>query len=391
MKIIIIGSGIAGLTLALACQKAGMKVKIYDKAKELRNIGGGILLWPHGIRYLEWLGVGECLHPFWLPIHGCHIIGHHGKTIFSENYAALYSLLGGSILPIDRSQLQQALLSQLAEHTLSLGKTCMRVQSDQHHAQVIFADGTKDSADIIIGADGIFSSVRKNFNANASLQYTNYCWWGGIIEQKYVPHLSVQEVYMAMTQNKLCIVWPTIGGRFMWYLPVKMPMNDLMQGNSGLHQLQRICANWNDDVHRIITAPASTKRFHLPIHVLPPQTNWTIQRIVLIGDAAHALGPILGQGASQAIEDAFVLFQCLQHLSGDIPSMLKRYETLRRSRYERLSVLENQAADSMISDTIEALESFQQYVQQLDLATMYQDLIPLVNEKACLEVAAAVR
>ncbi len=390
MKIIIIGAGIAGLTFGLACQRAGMDVKIYDKAKALRNIGGGILLWPHGMRYLEWLGIADCLHPFWVSVRGCRIVGHQGQMIFGENYSTLYTLIGGEILPVDRSLFQQALLAQLTENTLALGKMCKHVHSDQHHARVLFADGTQDCADLIVGADGIFSTVRKSFNLQASLQYTNFCWWGGIIEQAHAPKLSSDEVFIAMTQSKLCIVWPTQGERFMWYLPVKMPANDFIQAGNGFAQLQSICANWNNDVQQIINAPASAKSFHLAIHALPPQASWTTQRIVLIGDAAHALGPILGQGASQAIEDAFVLFHCLQKLTGDVPSMLKRYESLRRTRYERLCELENQAAAMMINDSLEALELFQQQVQQLDLATMYQDLIPLVDEKACLQLAAAI-
>jgi 2-polyprenyl-6-methoxyphenol hydroxylase-like FAD-dependent oxidoreductase len=68
MKVIIIGGGVAGLTMALACQHAGFTVKIYEKSRTLRNIGGGILVWPHGIRYLNWLGLSHCLEPYWVSL-----------------------------------------------------------------------------------------------------------------------------------------------------------------------------------------------------------------------------------------------------------------------------------------------------------------------------------
>src|SRR3990167_10284156 len=109
MKIIIVGAGISGLTLAYACHCAGMEVSLYDKTRELKNIGGGILLWPHGLRYLEWMGLSNCLLSFRIPIHECSIIGTKGQAILRESYAAINSLIGGEILPVDRSLMQQAL------------------------------------------------------------------------------------------------------------------------------------------------------------------------------------------------------------------------------------------------------------------------------------------
>lgn len=390
MKIIIVGAGIAGLTLALACHNAGMEVKIYDKARSLRNIGGGILIWPHGLRYLKWLGLSHCLDSFYTPIKGCKIIGHQGNQIFSEDYAELYSLLGGEILPIDRSLLQNSLLAELPKHLLTLNKLCTEVDETENHARVQFADGTEDTADLVVGADGVFSTIRKNINPDVILDYTGYCWWGGIVDRRHVPQFSNNEVYIAMAERKLCIVWPTADDKLMWYLPCQMSFHQFSHENDGQTQLNSLCEYWHEDIRQLVSAPAAAQRFHLPIYAVPPQPHWTTQRTVLIGDAAHTLGPVLGQGASQAIEDVFVLFQSLKHFSRNIPNMLKRYEALRRPRYERLCQLENQSAKMMICESLDALKEFESQIPQLDLVTVYQDIIAMVNEKTCLNLAAEV-
>lgn len=392
MKVIVIGAGMAGLTFTLACQRMGVKVKLYEKAKQLRNIGGGLLLWPHGRRYLEWLGLADGLKPYEVSVRGCRVVGTTGQEIFNEEYSAFYALVGGKILPIDRNHLQQALCAQLADNVLELNKQCVDIQVNEHSARVLFADGTEDSADIVVGADGVYSAVRKTFNQEP-LQYTGYCWWGGIIEQKHAPNLLADEVFMAIGQGKTCMVWPTDNKRFMWYLPVKMAINDFSKENS-FQQLQTICAGWNSEVDRIIAAPQSSKSFHLPIYSLSPQTHWFTSRAILIGDAAHALGPILGQGVGQAIEDAFVLTHCLQYFlqgnSKNVMDVFKHYETLRREKVQRLFELENQSSHTMVNDDLDELEIFQQRIRYLDLITIYHDLIPLVDEKACQTLATAV-
>lgn len=389
MKIIIIGAGIAGLTLGIVCQRAGIEVKIYEKASYLKNIGGGILLWPHGLRYLKWLGLSSCLDETYISIKGCEITGYKGEKIFSEDYTALYDLLNGEILPIERSLLQKNLLSQFPISHLQLNKTCVAVKSNEDRAQVIFADGSMDNADLVVGADGIHSAVRKSLNPNATLHYTNHCWWGGIIENKYVPMLASNKVYLTMGIGKLCIVWPTAGERFMWYLPVKMPQSKFILPGDGIAQLKSICTNWNEIVEKIITAPQSAQSFHLAIHALPPQPYWTNNRVVLVGDAAHTLGPILGQGASLAIEDVFILANCLLNKRIPLPTFLQNYEEMRRHRYGYLATLETQTAELMIYDEVEHLEWFQQQLPHMNLVTMYQNIIPLINEKACLSIASA--
>jgi len=386
-KIMIIGAGIAGLTLGLACQRAGLEVKIYEKAAALKTIGGGIILWPHGYRFLQELSIADGLQSVWMSVKSLNIISHRGSRLCSDDYAEINGLLGGEIIPIDRSLFQQLLASQLQQNTLILNKSCADIQIKNDNAGVKFADGSEDHADLIVGADGIHSAVRSILNPDAKPVYTGYCWWGGIVNHDVVPHFPVNEVQFIMGRSKVCSVWPTHGNRFMWYLPVKMPLEKFNRNDDGYLLAHELCQGWNADVQKIIAADQQGQRFHVPIMELIPERSNFSGRAVLIGDAASAFGPLLGQGANKAIEDAYVLSLLLRQRC-DMPALLSRYEELRRARHHRFLELERMSAESLIHETAEALQYFEQEIPKINLVTMFQDMIPLVNAEACEEIAA---
>ncbi len=387
MKLIIIGAGISGLTLAAACQQIGMEVKVYDKAKQLENIGGGVLLWPHGQRFLDWLGLSQCLNAHQIKINACHLYGSQNQKIFHEDCASLFNLLGGSILPIDRSILQKELYDQLSENTVILNKCCTQITSTQEQATAYFSDGTEESADLIIGADGLYSVARQYVNPDADLQYTGYCWFGGVTHQQYAPGFPVNECVTFASLSKMFIVWPTQGQRLMWYVPVKMPLNQYIINDSD--KLHEVCKDWHPDITSVISAPKSAQSFYLPIFTALPPQQITHKRVVLIGDAAHTLGPILGQGASQAIEDAYLLFNCLINIHDELSEVLLHYQNLRLDKYKKLAKLENESVEVMINDDEKMLLEFETQAKEMSLAEMYERLIPLVDEEACLQLAKA--
>lgn len=385
MKAIIIGAGIAGLTAAHALQQAGMEVAIYDKATELKNIGGGILIWPHGLRYLAWMDLEECFKPFYTHVKGCKVIGICGNEILNAEYSELYKQLGGEVLPIERSLFQKILHCQLKSGLLQLNKECIAVENHPDRVKVIFADGTSDEADLLVAADGIHSAVRKQIFPDIVANYTGTSWWGGIIEQKHASYLPTEEVYFGIGEGKVCIVWPTAGKNLLWCVAVKIAEEDLSFDN-GDQQLEQICEGWHDDIKKLVSSTKHQQRFQVPICSFSAN-HLQSNRIVLLGDAAQTLGPILAQGASRAIEDAYVLANCIFTHGHDINAALTYYESIRFKKYARLYELENQTAELMVNDNLISLHHFEEQMQQIDLITMYQELIPLVNEQACLESA----
>ena len=168
----------------------------------------------------------------------------------------------------------------------------------------------------------------------------------------------------------------------MWYLPVKMPFANYNQQLDGQLQAAEICSGWHEDVMSIITAPESAQRFYLPIYELKRESTIAFGRTVLIGDAACATGPLLGQGANKAIEDAYVLAKMLQSSPHNIQKTLLCYDDLRRARHRRFFELEHLSADALMHDTLESLLYFEEQLPKINLTMMYQDMIPLVNKAA---------
>jgi len=387
MKAIIIGAGIAGLTAAHALRRNNVEVKLYEKASALKSIGGGILIWPHGLRYLEWIGLKDCFQPFYTKVRGCKVIGNEGNEILSADYKELYDLLGGEVLPIERSIFQKILHDQLPANLLQLNKTCSAIESNNTGITVSFSDGSKDSGDILIAADGIHSSIRKTIFPQIEISYSHTAWWGGITEQRYAPSMPTEEVYFGIGEGKVCIVWPTANNKLLWYVAVKIKKEELR--TDGFTQLTEICKNWHPEINQLLHAP-SEQRFHQPINTFSAPTLHQ-DRVVFIGDAAQTLGPILAQGASRAIEDVFVLTTSLATHHNHYAAAFKQYDSLRRDKLAHLFNLENQTAELMINDKLINPQHFQEHMQPVDLITMYQELIPIVDEASCLDLAQACK
>jgi 2-polyprenyl-6-methoxyphenol hydroxylase-like FAD-dependent oxidoreductase len=176
-------------------------------------------------------------------------------------------------------------------------------------------------------------------------------------------------------------IWPTQGDRIMWYLPVKMPLAAFAK-EEGEAQAIKICEGWHPDVMRVVTAPQTAQRFHVPIYEVDPSPINSKGRTVLIGDAACTFGPLLGQGVNKAIEDAFVLAELISQSTLSVPVLLQQYQAMRSERHERFFELEQLSADALMHDDEESLAVFEEALPSITLAMMYQDVIPLVNQKA---------
>ncbi|WP_042374355.1 FAD-dependent oxidoreductase [Streptacidiphilus neutrinimicus] len=342
---LVVGGGIAGPVTAMALEQAGIKATIfeaYDGPAE--NVGGGMGLSPNGVQAFDAIGVGDAVRAVSTPTNGLVLHSWNGKTL------ARFGTLPG-IDPtrfVMRAELFGALRRAAEERGIATvyGKRIVDASEDADGVTARFEDGTTATADVLIGADGLRSTVRRLIDPAApSPQFAGTAGFGAMVTVTDVP---ATEGWMHMTFGKRCFfAWQVFpDGTGIWFinLPVPQPLSVNQQRELGaaywLEHLRQMCADDNTPAARMLAATEpETMLFagsaeNMPLPTKTSRVIWSRGRMVLTGDAAHAPSSSSGQGASLAAESAVQLARCLRDLP--LPQALARYEDLRRPRVERI-------------------------------------------------------
>lgn len=330
MKVLIIGSGIAGLSTAIALRKVGIDVEIYERAAELREVGAGISLWYNALCALDYIGAAQAVRDRSIPMTHSDLRIKNGNSILTSLDAIkMADSLGVSELVsmIHRADLVSALASLLPAGVAHYGHQCVEVTQTKDQATARFSDGLEVSADVILGADGIFSAVRDSIFGKQPLRYAGYTCWRGICE---CPP-TIQPGYIGEWWGE----GPRIGittlpqNRIYWWAVKNEPVNRHEPDEK--EYLLKTYANWADPLPALLESTPAEQILRNDIFDRPPLRGWSRGRIGLIGDAAHPTTPNLGQGGCMAIEDALVIARNLnQHQS--VEQALQNFEAERFAR-----------------------------------------------------------
>jgi len=337
MRVAIIGAGIGGLTLALALARAGVAVTVYEQAGKLGELGAGITLSPNAVRVLDWLGLGAELRAIgFAPDRQWTQHWQTGEVLRESfrgaDFAARHG--GAGYYHIHRADLHALLTAALeaaAPGAVQLGKALVAATPV---GALAFADGSTASADVVVGADGLKSAVRAACFASAPPHFTGQVAWRGIVaaadlaaEIRDLPpgiHVGPQRLFLR---------YPVRGGalvNFAAFVDLAGWESEGWSIASTVPELLGHFDGWDPLVRTIIAATPAGGLFKWALHAREPLTGWVAGRVTLLGDAAHAMLPFMGQGAATAIEDAAVLARCLGAFAPD--EALARYETARRDR-----------------------------------------------------------
>jgi 2-polyprenyl-6-methoxyphenol hydroxylase-like FAD-dependent oxidoreductase len=340
MKAVIIGAGIGGLTCAIAMRLIGWEVAVYERARELREVGAGISIWANALRSLDHLGAGDAVRAVAHPMTRAEFRRANGKLMIGYDTGELERLLKQptTVTMTHRAELIAALASRLPADIVHCGHELVRARETDGRARAEFKNGAVQSADLLIGADGIHSAVRDAIfgDNDTSPRYSGYTAWRGVCTAgpDLVPRGYGAEIWGRGARFGITSLPDDPGGsgpRVYWWATYNTPPGG-HQPDEKAHLLTIFDhARWARPVPHLIEATPASAIIRGDIIDRPPTRPWSKGPLVLIGDAAHPTTPNLGQGGCMAIEDAPVLARCINQ-SPSFTEALARFENERFTR-----------------------------------------------------------
>jgi salicylate hydroxylase len=343
-RIAIIGAGVGGLAAALALRAEGLDVDLYEQAGELSEVGAGVSLGANGMRLLDRLGVGPAARRVAAQPH--RIQFHHWRTggIFYEHPMADWytERYGAPFLGLHRADLQQVLLDSLLDRygiAPELKRQCVQLRESGDGVKLHFADGTTTAAGVVIGADGLRSSVRRHVAGPDEAVFSAMSCYRGLVPIERVPGGDRLGLTFFLGPGRHLVAYPVRRGtliNFIAYLPDPVWTLESWSAKGDPAEAVSAFAGWTDLVTTLLGGAEETGRWAL--YDREPLRRWSTDRITLLGDAAHPMLPHAGQGSNQAIEDAVVLAYFLGRPELTVPEALRRYESVRRPRTRLLQM-----------------------------------------------------
>lgn len=338
-RVAVVGGGIGGLTTALALLDRGFAVAVFEQARYLTETGAGLQVAPNAGRVLHHLGLGAALATSGAEA-GITTM-RHGRTgdiLRVVNHATLRERHGLPQYRPHRADLQAMLAEALARRdptALRLGRRLAAATPGPDGVELRFEDGQTDRADLLVAADGIRSVVRdKLFPSGGAPRFTGYTAWRGLI--------PAGRLSAALHRAEISFGF----GRFLIHYPIRH--GTLINVAAFVHtdawteegwriagcpdELREAFADYHADAREVIARIPEETLFRWGIFDRPPLKRWVVDRIALLGDAAHPMLPYMAQGAAMAIEDAMLLARALSADRGDPDTGLARYEAARLPR-----------------------------------------------------------
>ncbi|WP_042352185.1 FAD-dependent monooxygenase [Bacillus massiliigorillae] len=328
--IAILGGGIGGLSAAIALQKTGYDVTIYEKHHDLIEVGAGIILGANALTSLDFLDVGDDIRKIGYAENICTIRSDRGKKLTELTYDGSQTTNYTFLL---RSELTHILASSLKPNTIVFNKKLKDFKQHEDSITLYFEDGTISTASHLIASDGIFSTVRQKLLPDKQLRFAGYTCWRGIAEN--CPNYIEKRFTETWGPKGRIGIVPLSNNRMYWYALKNCLADDLEFKQWKSSDLFYNFINYHDPIPTILERTSDEFINHRDIYDLEPIYQFAFNRILLLGDAAHATTPNMGQGAGQAIEDALFLALCLKDAS-DITQAFKNYEEQRLERTRKV-------------------------------------------------------
>jgi salicylate hydroxylase len=339
--IAVIGGGLGGLVTALALQRAGLAVRVFEKAAAIHEIGAGITLAPNASRVIDQLGLADKLRAIGHVVQTQGVMNYTTGELLVKNARgdAPFKKYGAHYYQLHRADLQDMLVAAIRGNdadAIQVDATFIGLRQSDDQVIAEFADGSDYPCAALIGCDGLRSSVRRCLFATNSAVFTGRVAWRGLVPTADIGDWPMPvESATLIGPNRIFGFYPIRNYGLMNYVAISRREEWTEEGWSIRSSVEEVVAEfdgWYPPILTLVRATPQRSCFKWGLFDHPPLEQWTVNRATLLGDAAHPMLPYMGQGASMAIEDGAVLARSLAKYAPDVPQALQRYEALRKPR-----------------------------------------------------------
>ena len=332
-----IGAGVGGISVARGLLRDGHDVTVFEQRPDVRAAGGAVTIWSNGATVLRQLGVD--LDGAGQVLSTVKIMTSTGRRIATFDVGGLEDRLGAPVRMIPRLVLLERLVDGFPDGRIRCGSRVVGLTGGPDGVRAEFDDGSSAEGDLLIGADGLHSTVREFVGARRA-KPTGWCSWQGLVT---LPELADKRVaLMAIGPRGNLGLWPAGGSSLQWWFDLPWS-SDFVRPQRPIEMIRASFAGWLDAVDRVLDALTDEDLARSPFphfrHPIPGPGHGVM---TLLGDAAHTMPPTLAQGTNQALLDAMVLCKTLSDYEvgcgrGDLAAALRRYEKARRRRVKAVA------------------------------------------------------
>jgi len=334
LNVVVVGGGIGGLFVANALITHGLQVSVYEQTPALKQVGAGVYITPNSVRHLQRVGLGPTVEKWGAKVgSNSRYFRHDGTPIApvqvtdSSGWNATYGM--------HRADLVDMLVKALPAGVVHTGHRCNGFDRDGDIARVSFANGAVAKGDVVVAADGIHSELRQYVFPPARPVFSGTVAYRGVVRADLVPEWPPECWLMWLGKGKHFLTYPLRAGsliNFVGFVPAgEQTVKESWSAVGDPDVLRAEFAAWDPRIGYLLSQVQTT--FRSALYDRDPSPAWTRGRLTLLGDAAHAMLPHLGQGANQSIEDGMALATILALASREnVAGALLAYERLRRER-----------------------------------------------------------
>ncbi len=371
MHIAILGAGVAGVATAIALTQQGYRVSLYERQDSASTIGAGIVVWPNAAFVLEQLGVlADIAAVSGRPTH-MRRLSSQGDPLGAIDIALINSTMGYASYSILRSDFQAILIERLKLLGVSIhyGHGVEGVENcGNGRAMVRFANGQRIEADVVIGADGRMASRTRDYiHGDNKPIYQGFINWIGVFESQQPVFTEIAVTDYWGVGERFGIV-PISSYKAYWAGGIASAEIGLREPVRYHQELLSIFATWPQPISNVIEGTATDRINKIYVHDHEPVSVWHKGQVLMIGDAAHAPLPTSGQGACQALEDAWHLSNCLTQNEQNVEQAFVEFTALRREKTASIIMAARGFAKSLFNTDEEFCRVRNQQSTQTDYA-----------------------